>query len=66
LGLTLADDGRDLVTDETVWIEFGEAVVQPAVGLRIGITKNTDAPLRFFDPTSQFVSGHRRSVTDAN
>ncbi|MCC6792124.1 MAG: DNA-3-methyladenine glycosylase [Thermomicrobiales bacterium] len=66
MGLTLADDGRDLVTDESVWIELGGAEVAPAVSLRIGITRNTDAPLRFYDPVSPFVSAHRRSVSDAN
>lgn len=60
MGLTLADDGRDLVTDETIWIEHADPVKWHAVSQRIGITKNTAAPLRFFDADSPYVSGHRR------
>jgi len=63
LGLTLADDGRDLVTDDSVWIELTGERVHAAVSNRIGITRNTDAPLRFFDPASPYVSGPRRRVT---
>jgi DNA-3-methyladenine glycosylase len=62
MGLTLADDGRDLVTDETVWIELGIKPVDHAVSTRIGITKNPEAPLRFFDPASRYVSAHRRNA----
>jgi DNA-3-methyladenine glycosylase len=66
MGLTLADDGRDLVTDGTVWIEFGHPAPDQAVGTRIGITKNPDAPLRFYDPASPYVSGRRRGAVDAH
>jgi len=31
------------------------------VSTRIGITKNPDALLRFFDPASSSVSSHRRA-----
>ncbi len=65
MGLTLADDGRDLASDETVWIELTGEQVTPTVGPRIGITKNVDAPLRFLDPASPYVSGPRRRATQA-
>jgi DNA-3-methyladenine glycosylase len=60
MALTLSDDGRDLVTDDTVWIELTGETIIPETGPRIGITRNTDAPLRFLDPASPFVSGSRR------
>jgi DNA-3-methyladenine glycosylase len=65
MGLTPADDGRDLANDDTVWIELTGVQVTPAVSPRIGITKNVDAPLRFFDPASPYVSGPRRRATQA-
>lgn len=60
MGFTLADDDRDLGSDELLWIAPGAPVEQISVSVRIGITKNPDAPLRFFDPTSHAVSGSRR------
>jgi DNA-3-methyladenine glycosylase len=61
LGLRLEDDGRDLTTDERVWLEQGLPPSEIAVSTRIGITKNPDALLRFFDPVSSSVSSHRRA-----
>ena len=61
LGLRLDDDGDDLTTDERVWLEQGVQPDEIAVSTRIGITKNPDALLRFFDPASRSVSGHRRA-----
>lgn len=60
MGFTLADDNRDLAYDEKLWIEPAEPVTRIGVSIRIGITKNPDAPLRFFDPDSRAVSGSRR------
>lgn len=60
MGFTLADDNRDLGSDERLWIASGVPVEQIGVSVRIGITKNPDAPLRFFDPGSRAVSGSRR------
>jgi DNA-3-methyladenine glycosylase len=60
MGLMLADDDRDLGSDERLWIQPRDPVEQIGVSVRIGITKNPDAPLRFFDPTSRAVSGSRR------
>ena len=61
LALHMDDDGRDLTTDERVWLERGVPPGEIAVSTRIGITKNPDALLRFFDPESSSVSGHRRA-----
>lgn len=61
LGLRLDDDGRDLVTDERIWLWSGESPDEIAISTRIGITKNPDALLRFFDPASRSVSNHRRA-----
>jgi 3-methyladenine DNA glycosylase Mpg len=60
MGFTLDDDDRDLGRDEALWIEPGQPVERIGVSTRIGITKNADAPLRFFDPASPAVSGSRR------
>jgi DNA-3-methyladenine glycosylase len=61
LGLRLDDDGRDLTSDDRVWLERGLPPTVIAVSTRIGITKNPDALLRFFDPASSSVSNHRRA-----
>jgi DNA-3-methyladenine glycosylase len=61
LGLRLDDDGRDLTTDERVYLGRGMPPDEIAVSTRIGITKNPDALLRFFDPSSRSISGHRRA-----
>jgi DNA-3-methyladenine glycosylase len=51
-------DGVDLVGDSILWI--GSAL-KPAgkigVSVRIGITKEADRPLRFYERGSEFVSG---------
>jgi DNA-3-methyladenine glycosylase len=60
MGFTLDDDDRDLGRDEALWIEPGQPVERIGVSTRIGITKNADAPLRFFDLSSPAVSGSRR------
>ena len=61
LGLQLDDDGRDLALNEHVWLVRGVPPDEIAVSTRIGITKNPDALLRFFDPASSSVSSHRRA-----
>jgi DNA-3-methyladenine glycosylase len=66
MGFTLADDDRDLGNDSGIWILPGAPVEQIGVSVRIGITKNADAPLRFFDPTSRAVSGSRRTLVVAS
>lgn len=62
LGLRLDDDGRDLATDDHVYLTHGAPPKAIAVSTRIGITKNPDALLRFFDPESAAVSSHRRAA----
>lgn len=61
MGFTLADDDRDLGNDPQLWIAPGSPPERIAVTPRIGITKNADAPLRFFDPVSRAVSGSRKA-----
>lgn len=60
LGFTLDEDGRDLISDDRLWIAPSASVELIAVTPRIGITKNADALLRFFDAGSRSVSGSRR------
>lgn len=57
LGVTLRDNGADL-TAGSLTIERGERPRAPdiATGPRIGITRATDLPLRFWIRTSPFVS----------
>lgn len=62
LGLRLRDDGRDLTSDDRVYLTTGAPPAEIAVSTRIGITKNPDALLRFFDPQSASVSSHRRAA----
>jgi len=60
--ISLADHLRDIVTDSEVWIESGTPAQDILVSPRIGITRSADLPLRFFDPTGESVSGHRRGL----
>lgn len=52
-------DGIDLVTDDSIWIELSEECADVSCSPRIGITRNVDALLRYYDPASVFVSGPR-------
>jgi DNA-3-methyladenine glycosylase len=59
--ISLADDGADLCGEGPLWL--GAAVGEPreiVTATRIGITKDPDRPLRFFERGNQFVSGPRR------
>jgi DNA-3-methyladenine glycosylase len=60
LGITGADNGADLVRSHLV-LEDGPAPAEIAVSPRIGITRNAEAPLRFFDAASPHVSRRARS-----
>lgn len=56
-----SQDGFDLCTGKTLWL--GEAVreVGPiGVSTRIGITKDADRLLRFYEKSNKFVSGPRK------
>jgi DNA-3-methyladenine glycosylase len=56
-------DGVDLCADGPLWL--GTAAREPAhIGttVRIGITREVDRPLRFFEVGSRFVSGPRNQI----
>jgi len=61
LGIDLRHDGLDLCTHPTLWL--ADAVRPPgevACSVRIGISKEVDRPLRFYERGSRFVSGSAR------
>ncbi len=61
MGVTLALDGLDLCGPGPLWLaETGQPQDEPGVSVRIGITKEADRLLRFFERGSRFVSGPRR------
>jgi DNA-3-methyladenine glycosylase len=56
-------DGVDLCTNGPLWL--GTAVRETAhigTAVRIGITREVDRPLRFFEAGSPFVSGPRKEI----
>lgn len=61
MGITLADDGRDLCNGGPLWLG-SELWPADAIGtsVRIGITKAADRHLRFYEIGSRFVSGPAR------
>jgi DNA-3-methyladenine glycosylase len=59
--ITLGLDGIDLTALGPLWLGHTErAAAQIGVSVRIGITKEVDRPLRFFERGSPYVSGPRR------
>lgn len=61
LGIDLRHDGLDLFTHPALWL--ADAVREPGdigVSPRIGISKEADRPLRFYERASRFVSGPAR------
>ena len=61
LGIDLRHDGLDLLEHPTLWL--AGAVRTPgeiATSVRIGISKEVDRPLRFYERGSKFVSGSRK------
>jgi DNA-3-methyladenine glycosylase len=60
VGIDKRQDGVDYFGGGALWL--GKALREPleiGVSLRIGITKNPDAPLRFYERQNLFVSGPR-------
>jgi DNA-3-methyladenine glycosylase len=60
LGLTRADDGRDVVSSDEIRIVPGsDAREKISAGPRTGVRLAADRPLRFFLPGNPWVSPHR-------
>ncbi len=58
LEITLADDGRDLCRDGPLWLGAAALPVgEIGVTTRIGLTKEADRLLRFFERGNPYVSG---------
>lgn len=62
LGITLDAHGTDLLAGAPLRLEPGPAPVQIDHGGRIGISRAVEAPLRFWEAGSPFVSAHRRGA----
>ncbi len=61
MGISLAHDGEDLCGNGTLFLAAPIQTTGPiAVSTRIGITKDAERPLRFFERGNPFVSGPRR------
>lgn len=65
-GIGAAFDGVDLCSGHGLWIGRMEEPARPVgVTTRIGLSRETERPLRFFEPGSAFVSGPRRLLLAA-
>jgi DNA-3-methyladenine glycosylase len=54
-------DGLDLVGGGSLWLgEIDPAVGDPGISGRIGLSREADRPLRFYEPGNEHVSGPRR------
>jgi len=59
-GIMLSDHGTDLTSSDRIWIERGRPPRRIKAGERIGISRSTEHPWRYFDAESRHVSAHRR------
>jgi DNA-3-methyladenine glycosylase len=57
LGIDLGHDGGDLAAAGPLWLAAGPAPAEIGTSTRIGLTKEAERPLRFFERGSPFVSG---------
>jgi DNA-3-methyladenine glycosylase len=67
LGLTIADDGRDAVSDPKLWVlERRSRRERVLVGPRVGLRRAAERPLRFYLEGNRWVSRPRGPVTSAS
>ena len=65
-GIGAAFDGVDLCSGHGLWIGRIDEPVRPVgVTTRIGLSRETQRPLRFFEAGSPFVSGPRKLLASA-
>ena len=62
LGISLDMQGTDLVTSELLWISPGEQAREISSSGRIGISRATEQPWRFWVTGNPHVSAHRRAI----
>ena len=64
LGLRISKElnGKELGKEIGVWIEEGGKPEKIGASYRIGVSKDLEEPLRFFDLESKAVSAHKRAI----